>query len=551
MLRSARARAAVYLFAALVLVGGVIGVSTVSTRELVLDAEDLNRTHDAIARLETLLALIADVEAGSRSYAVTGARDALIPYEDALKRLPEEAALLRAQLEDQPAQVALLDRLVTMARTRIALARNIVQVRDSTDGAAVRSLVQGDRFPGTSLRDIRETAAAMIHQQKDVLAARDATMRATARRALLVAPLAGGLSLALAGISFTVLLREIGVRRRAVALNQRRLHDIEALANMSHYLQACKTVEEAHAYAVHVLEELFPGSSGSVSVAAPAPDTLETVGRWGAPGVLRAFSFDDCWGLRRSSEHAWPGDGTAPSCAHVTGELPAAYVCLPLQVQSKAFGVIHIAAPDPATLDPARRAVAAGAAEQVSLALANLQLRDRLRRESLRDPLTGVHNRRFLDEALPRELALAQRRGRTLSVALIDADHFKNFNDRHGHEAGDQVLRALGELLRDRFRGTDLVCRYGGEEFVIVLPDAALDDALECAEDVRRAAKAMTIVVSGRELPPVTLSIGVASFPEHGNSPARLLRAADMALYAAKSAGRDRVLAADCPTGVL
>jgi diguanylate cyclase (GGDEF)-like protein len=184
-------------------------------------------------------------------------------------------------------------------------------------------------------------------------------------------------------------------------------------------------------------------------------------------------------------------------------------------------------------------------AEQFALALANLRLRETLRGQSIRDPLTGLFNRRYMEETLDRELRRAERERRALSLILLDIDRFKSFNDTFGHEAGDTVLASLGALLRSTLRAGDVACRYGGEEFVLILPAASLADAHRRAEEIRESIRGLRVSLGGRPLEAVRCSMGVAAFPEHGEEGDALLRAADAALYRAKGEGRDQVVLAD------
>jgi diguanylate cyclase (GGDEF)-like protein len=183
-------------------------------------------------------------------------------------------------------------------------------------------------------------------------------------------------------------------------------------------------------------------------------------------------------------------------------------------------------------------------AEQASLALANLKLREALRTQSIRDPLTNLYNRRYMEESLDRELSRAVRKHTPVSLLLIDVDHFKRFNDTFGHEAGDIVLRSLGHLLQSQLRSEDIVCRFGGEEFVVILPDAPLDGARQRGEQLRAATKELITEYHGQTLGQVTLSIGVSTFPANGGNGTALLEAADAALYRAKKEGRDCVVLA-------
>jgi diguanylate cyclase (GGDEF)-like protein len=194
-----------------------------------------------------------------------------------------------------------------------------------------------------------------------------------------------------------------------------------------------------------------------------------------------------------------------------------------------------------AALSEAKRQLAEAVAAQLGLGLANVQLREVLRIQSIHDPLTGLFNRRYMEETLEREVHRARRGGKPMSVLILDIDSFKQQNDVFGHEGGDAVLRELGRLLRESLRKEDIPCRYGGEEFVLVLPDAVLQGAVRRAEQLREAVKHLSIPYQGRKIGSITVSIGVAAFPEHGQDGRALLQAADVALYQAKHEGRDRV----------
>jgi diguanylate cyclase (GGDEF)-like protein len=181
--------------------------------------------------------------------------------------------------------------------------------------------------------------------------------------------------------------------------------------------------------------------------------------------------------------------------------------------------------------------------EAIKLSLFNLRLQEKLREQAIRDPLTGLFNRRFLEDGLDRELHRAQRKQSALSLVMLDLDHFKQFNDTFGHDAGDLLLRELGKILRTVLRQSDIACRYGGEEFVLVFPDSSLADTRKRVEEIRTLVKGLEIRHDDRPLGPITVSAGVAAAPEHGSTARDLIRSADDALYAAKQAGRDRLVA--------
>jgi diguanylate cyclase (GGDEF)-like protein len=226
------------------------------------------------------------------------------------------------------------------------------------------------------------------------------------------------------------------------------------------------------------------------------------------------------------------------------------YLCIPILAQGEAVGVLHFQATDEAPqLNPAELSFKTTFAGQIGLSIANIKLREELRSQSVRDALTGLYNRRYLGEALDRELRRAVRGKQSVGILMLDLDHFKQFNDTHGHDAGDTVLREAAAFLVKNVRAEDLVCRYGGEEFVIILPTADLEGARTRAERLREKVKELSIVYQGQQLRMVTFSGGIAEFPSHGNTPQELMAAADAALYEAKALGRDRIVAAKLAEG--
>jgi len=196
------------------------------------------------------------------------------------------------------------------------------------------------------------------------------------------------------------------------------------------------------------------------------------------------------------------------------------------------------------TIPEAHNALLRDFTEPIALALSNLKLRDTLRQQSIRDPLTGLFNRRYLEETLTIEMERARRHNGRFSIIMLDLDHFKRFNDTHGHEAGDAVLQVLGGFLQRHVRGEDIACRYGGEEFTLVLPDTSLEIAHQRADQLCEGIRVLNVDFRNQILGPLTFSIGIATFPNHGDSGEMVLQAADLALYQAKSQGRDRVVVA-------
>lgn len=330
---------------------------------------------------------------------------------------------------------------------------------------------------------------------------------------------------------------------------EQRARENALIAEMGDLLQACRTADEAYPIIARCTGRLLPATSGALYLVKEAADPAERVVAWGdaPPGSgERELMVNECWGLRRGRLHAVLDTASGPVCGHVHEPYPAAYFCAPLVAQGAAAGALHIrqsskqAAECPFSLE--QQQLVARIAEYIALALANLNLRDTLRSQAIRDPLTGLFNRRYMEETLDRELRRANRQGVPVGVIMFDIDRLKPINDTYGHDAGDLLLRSLGELLQRSFRGEDVACRYGGDEFTVVLPEATLADAWRRADQLREAVKKLDLRYDGRPIGPVTLSIGVAAYPDHGRTAENLLLAADTAAYDSKSEGGDRIM---------
>ncbi len=325
-------------------------------------------------------------------------------------------------------------------------------------------------------------------------------------------------------------------------------HEVNLLSEMNGLLQSCTSEDEAIPIISATLEKIFPQTRGRIFIIKPERTLLVETCSWGAGSWEKStITPSDCWALRRGKIHdVGFQDSLNPPCRGLEGHTN--YLCLPLQAHGHSLGIIQIIF-DEAELSPLgkqhARQLALSAGDNISLALANLQLRESLHSLSIHDSLTGLYNRRFMEEELDREISHMARLKKNMAVAMIDIDHFKEYNDSYGHEAGDAVMKAIADLMRSFRHGTDIACRYGGEEFVVLMPEAGADDALHKMEEFRSAVARLQIRLNGQPLPATAISVGLAIFPEHGHTPADLLKQADSALYHAKEMGRNRVELAD------
>jgi diguanylate cyclase (GGDEF)-like protein len=331
---------------------------------------------------------------------------------------------------------------------------------------------------------------------------------------------------------------------RVKELEQRNL-EIMLLSEMSDFLQACLSIEEAKKVVAKLIPLLFPALEGGVLLKNLSNSLVEAVITWGQPNSSQVLTNCECWALRRSRVHWLQDSDNGLLCHHFfTKPKPAQSLCVPMLAQGDTLGLLYLSSQEFGQFTDAKKRLARTAAEQIALALTNIKLRENLRNQSIRDPLTTLYNRRYLEESLFRELNRAKRKQQTVGVIMLDVDHFKQFNDKFGHDAGDTVLQEVGKFLQKYTRQSDIACRYGGEEFILILPEASIDVLKERAEQLRTGIKALNVCHGDQVLGRVTISLGIASFPEQGLTGEAVIKAADTALYRAKAQGRDRVVSA-------
>jgi len=344
---------------------------------------------------------------------------------------------------------------------------------------------------------------------------------------------------------------EIGEMAQAVqvfhttSLDRQKLNrESRLLSQLNEWLQSCKSLDELYQMVGQFLSQLLPDCAGSLYIYANSRDVLDSAKVWNGGQTTTAMHPDDCWGLRRGRMYTFGENEIDFPCTHVGTAAHDHYCCIPILAHGETIGLLHLVTttkdlPKAAVVEQRRLGLVC--AEQISLAIANAKLRDQLRDQSIRDALTGMFNRRYILEASRREFARAGRSGQNISVLSMDIDHFKKFNDNHGHDAGDTVLRAVADTLKAGFLDENVVCRFGGEEFVAIVPGASVETAAQRAEEVRAQIESLVVRYLDGNLPRVTISIGVASFPQSGANFQAVMKAADDALYRAKDGGRNQV----------
>jgi diguanylate cyclase (GGDEF)-like protein len=354
------------------------------------------------------------------------------------------------------------------------------------------------------------------------------------------------------------LVEELSIREEAEkdlkhAHSELELHHYEfsLLSEMNDRLQVCHSIEETSPVVAHYMRKLFNGSSGGLYIFNSSRSLVEPIALWGeSKPEVDMFKQDDCWALRQGHAHFVNDSDDDLICAHCEQDITGPYVCIPMIAYGDVMGVLHLRINTGTQLSPDLKSMegihqlAITTSEHLSLALANLQLREVLQMQSVRDPLTGLYNRRYMQESLEREIARCLRNKTMLGVIMLDIDFFKKFNDTYGHDVGDLVLNELGNFLKQMIRGEDVACRFGGEEFILILP--GIDDAniKLRAEEIRKGVKDIQITNKGQKITGLAISLGVALYPQHGTTVDSLVIAADTALYEAKRKGRDQYVMA-------
>jgi len=544
-------------------------IRSVALDRSLASADWVNHTNQVIGDTAALAKTITDAQSDATAYLFKHDPNRLHAYEAATSKVWRMAAGLETLVADNPPQQARARNIAALfERWRTELAEPALR---SVEPANVRG--EDELFAS-----IRSAVDEFIDIERSLLAKRTTMAAATIARARAIATFGTVASVSVAlcvaiylsysvGSSIVELaaaadeVAQGGLGRRAV-VNRRdeigrlarsfntmadtlveRTRESARIAGLGEEFQMCFTLDEAWAVLHRFAKDRLRNSSGVAFLTSASRNLLVKGFEWGA-GSVDTLSPQDCFALRKGYAHYVSSTVTDAICAHSEVLPPRSTACIPLIAHGETIGMLNVESPvdDPVTL---RRTFAGAVTEQLALTIANLQLRDKLQSQAIRDPLTGLFNRRYLEETLPRELARADRSGQSLGIFAIDVDHFKRFNDTFGHEAGDLVLRELGALLRASFRSSDICARLGGEEFVVVLPDTSRDKLLGRAEMLGNAVRTLALVHHELPLGSITISIGIAIFPESGRDPEKLLGVADAALYQAKNAGRDRAVLAE------
>jgi diguanylate cyclase (GGDEF)-like protein len=507
---------------------------------------------------DQLLDLMRDAETGQRGFVIAGTEDFLEPYNAAIANVPVIRATLTSRAHSPSEKKAIAD-IFAVATSKLEELAHTIELRRSgrfEDAQAVVISGAGKVYMNT-LRQLIGDQVEQSYRRREIL--REALERKS-DDALYADLIATAINFVLLGFLMLVMFRALKARQETatllhttaeelslnVAETSLRNAQMEISAEMLQALASVSTMKETSHIVATYCAKLLPGLSGHLYLYRNSRDLLELHGSWGQPvNSQDQVDPNECWALQRGHGHLTMSKRDLCCKHYVEDTIEAGRLCVPLVTQSEVIGLLYIEGFALAEIERTSQiGIINRFTEQIALALSNVKLRETLRRQSITDPLTGLYNRRYMDETLKRELYRAHRKSLPLALIVLDLDHFKVLNDTFGHDAGDLVLKAAANQLLGNIRDSDLACRFGGEEFVLILPECDLDIAMARADAILKAIASLNVLHAGHIVGPTTASFGVAVYPQHGSEPSVLFTAADKAMYQAKNSGRNRVIAA-------
>jgi len=530
------------------------------TRELLSSQEFVERTNSVLHEMDGVEDGLQDAREAALHYVLTPEKEDLVAFDEAVaqtwsrlseiervtkndKGYPEKIKQLRGYIKEELRQLS--DNMRTTKTLLIFHSKEADFNRDR-----VRDGIQ----------KFKDDEEALLAQRNEAARARARAVESS------VTVRIGGFS-ALMAVLFLLVIRESKKLRIAeqTALHaqtslegslqqlQSETESGKLLNDLQANLQICVNPSEAYEVLGGYAQKFIPHSAGAVFAIDSSRNLMGVMASWGdsLSPTQHVLSPEDCCAMRGSRLHLRMETSEGLACRHFSGSIPDAYICLPLAALGETLGILHISVPNSNVFTPARLALIQQSGEYAALRLANLRLREKLHDQSIRDPLTGLYNRRFLEATLDQELHRSSRHHTGVGVIMADIDKFKSFNDSFGHNAGDIVLKEVGALFRRSVRTEDIVCRYGGEEFLMVLPDTTLESVRERTEVMRDAIEKLELQHAGHALGKITASFGISFSQDGVLTPDILLRYADEALYESKRRGCNCVSLSDSVANLL
>jgi diguanylate cyclase (GGDEF)-like protein len=509
-------------------------------REIQKAREWVNHTFEVIEKIQNQQSSLLQLEFALQNYILKDSNASLVQYQTIKVNLFSELENLKKLTVDNPVQQKNITTLESFMQSRF-------QVIDKALAKPVffnkkEDLQQlNEYYLKLDISKLNAQLTEMKSLEKDLLSQRRSEVD---KRGNIVTLTVVGTLLLTGFLSWQINLKRKQQQKKENTLNHQ-LQSIEIEQDLSSHLLTCRSKEEAYEILSSFFQYLLPSSSGAVFEINNSRDQLQPTVIIGEFNSIDYYTPKDCWALRQGQIRSGGGKIFAVPCQLCkkiySDGVPQEMLCLPLQAHEQTIGILHLI-----NNNRIERDFLVSMARQIALPLAVLHLQIELERQTFRDSSTGLWNRRFMDASVQRIFARAKRLSYdsnvqyTVGVIFCDIDHFKAYNSEFGHEAGDLVLRTVAKFLMETCREDDLPCRYGGEEFVLILPDTPLEGAKTKAEKIREGVKKLS--APGNRT--ITLSLGIAVYPQHGIVSNEVLKAANLAMLKAKNEGRDRTVLA-------
>ena len=512
------------------------------TARLTNAAKLVEHTQEVLSALQRASLLTERAQYRSRSYALTGDDEQLNVARISANQIATSASRLRTLVADNHGQDQNVEDLS-------ACAADLSQ--------KLNSFTRQSQPLDIVLQRCQKTISLMNSQEQLLLTERTAYTQNSFFRSLATELIFVGISILAFITLFGFLIRD-AIRRQRGARHTAHINDrlartvtelnekareSELMNSARNELQLCVNIQEVYDTATRSFSRLLPGTTGALCILENSRLHVEVVSAWGEVPLENSSLADSCCALRSGQPRWRQPESSEIHCKHFATTPPDRYMCRPIVAHGNAIGFLYIQCTADEEIERVNRLMDSirQLVQIAALAIATINLQAKLENQSIRDALTGLYNRHFMQMSMEREMARAIRRRQIMAVLMLDVDHFKKFNDTNGHGAGDIALAAVAGVINNSIRAEDIACRYGGEEFTVILPDTTVEGAIDRAEAILQGVSAL-IVPSGKEVfSGFTVSIGMAFYPGDGNSAELLLQRADAALYRAKNQGRNQV----------
>lgn len=513
-----------------------------NTQTLTNASRLVQHTQEVLSALQRAGLLAERIEYRSRLYSFDGDEDDLNRARASANSLVTSAAHLKSLTADNPNQAANVQALTACAS----------KLSDLLAG-----FTQHSPIPAVPVQQCQKIIGLMTDQEQLLLTERTQHSQNRLLTSISTEFFLIPISVVCLVVLFSLLLRDALDRQRAAAAALRMNEDLgrsisalednareaKLMTSARNELQLCVDVQQVYDAAAVSFSRLLPGTSGCLYMINNSRQNVEVVSSWGVSNRDDFSPPESCCALR-SGQPRWRQPGVSEiHCAHFTATSPDRYHCRPIVAHGNTIGLLYLQCESDESIEQVKgRMDSVRQLIQITaLAIATLNLRTKLENQSIRDSLTGLFNRHFMQISLEREMVRAHRRKQIMAILMLDVDYFKRFNDSHGHAAGDAVLKSFAAVFQNNIRAEDIACRYGGEEFTIILPDTTVKGACDRADSILSAVAELKVQTGQHTHDGFGISIGIAFYPGDGDTAEQLLQRADAALYDAKHNGRNQV----------